>query len=96
MVEIMSFQENLKHYRKAAGFKTARDFAEHISVPYTTYISYENKDCEPKYEVLCKIASMLVVTTDELLGHNGESVWRSNYEAAQHQLDAIRNILGVN
>lgn len=90
----MSFRENLRAARKAAGFKTAKDFAEFIGVPYATYSDYENKDIEPKYDRLCKIAAALVVTTDELLGHNGESVWRSNYEAAQRQLDAIRNILG--
>ena len=66
----MSFQENLRHYREDAGFSSARSFAEHIDVPYTTYLNYENKNAEPKYEVLCKIAAALGVTTDQLLGYS--------------------------
>lgn len=65
----MSFQENLRRYREAAGFSSARAFAESIGIPYTTYISYENKEREPKYETLCRIAAALGTTTDELLGH---------------------------
>ena len=64
----MNFQDNLRRCREAAGFSSARAFAEHIGVPYTTYISYENKNAEPKYDTLCKIAAALNVSTDELLG----------------------------
>lgn len=72
----MSFQENLRRYREAAGFSSARAFAEHIGVPYTTYISYENKNAEPKYDKLCQIAAALGVTTDELLDYSpGNISW---------------------
>lgn len=64
----MSFQENLKHYREKAGYKTAKEFADILSVPYPTYAAYENKNSEPKYEMLCKIADLLQVSTDDLLG----------------------------
>lgn len=65
----MSFQENLRHYREKAGYKTAKDFSESLSLPYATYAAYENKNREPKYNTLCKIADLLNVSTDELLGY---------------------------
>lgn len=64
----MSFQENLKYYREQAGFKTAKDFADVLNIPYTSYVAYENKNREPKYEMLVKIADLLQVSTDDLLG----------------------------
>ena len=64
-----TFQERLRYYREKAGFKKAKDFAEEIKIPYSTYLSYENAGKEPKYETLVKIADKLGITTDELLGH---------------------------
>ena len=68
--EKMSFQENLKYYREKAGYKTAKDFSEALSLPYATYAAYENKNREPKYNTLCKIADLLHVSVDKLLGRN--------------------------
>lgn len=64
----MSFQENLKYYREKSGYKTAKDFADVLNIPYTSYVAYENKGREPKYEMLCKIADLLEISTDDLLG----------------------------
>ena len=69
----MNFQENLRRCRENAGFSSARAFAEHIGIPYTTYISYENKDREPKYDTLCRIATALNVSIDNLLGYSALS-----------------------
>ena len=66
--EIMSFQENLRYYREKAGYKQAKDFAKVLDVPYPTYVGYESQGREPKYETLCKIADLLQVSTDDLLG----------------------------
>jgi len=63
----MSFQEKLRGYRIAAGYKSAKDFADLLGVPYTTYVAYENKDREPRYNTLCKIAQLLKVTPNDLL-----------------------------
>ena len=63
------FSDNLKRYRVAAGFATAKEFAQTLKIPYNTYLNYETKNYEPKYDILCKIADVLNVTTDELLGH---------------------------
>lgn len=64
----MSFQENLRYYREKAGYKQAKDFAEALNIPYSTYTGYEVRNREPKYETLCKIADLLKVSTDDLLG----------------------------
>lgn len=64
----MSFQENLKHYRKKAGYKTAKDFADVLDIPHNTYTAYENQKREPKLEMLIKIADLLNVSLDDLVG----------------------------
>ena len=64
----MSFQKNLKYHRKKAGYKTARDFAEVLNIPYASYVAYENKKREPKYQTLIQIANALNVSIDKLIG----------------------------
>lgn len=66
----MNFRENLIQFRKAK-YPSARKFAKALGIPYNTYLSYENpaKPTEPRYEMLVKIATLLEVTTDELLGY---------------------------
>ncbi len=63
------FKERLVYYRKAAGYETAKDFAEVCGIPYQNYMNYENKGSEPKYSALCKIAKQLGISTDELIGN---------------------------
>lgn len=64
----MSFRENLKRLRNERGYSAAKDFAKVIGVRYSVYLKYESGEEEPKYEVLTKIADVLDVTIDELLG----------------------------
>lgn len=64
----MSFQENLKYYREKSGYKTAKDFANTLGIPPNTYVGYEVRGREPKFDTLCKIADLLEVSTDDLLG----------------------------
>lgn len=65
----MDFSTSLIMYRKKAGYKTGKDLANALGISYPSYMAFENKGREPKYETLCKIADALHVTTDELLGH---------------------------
>ena len=88
----MSFKENRRAKRKAAGFN-ATEFAKTAGIPYQTYISYENQGKEPRYKNLCKIAFLLNTSPNELLDFEDKSIWRKNYEYAQEKLDAIRGIL---
>ena len=71
----MTFQEHLKHYREAAGYESAKDFANKLGIKYTTYLAYESQEGrEPKYEVLCRIAEALNVTPNKLLGYETQKV----------------------
>lgn len=82
----MGFQENLKYYREKAGYKTAKELADVLKLPYNTYAGYESKGREPKYNTLCKIADLLNVSTDELLGAKEKT-----YTAKDLDRLAIRN-----
>lgn len=62
-----NFSKNLRHYRQKAGYKQAKDFAEALNIPYSTYKGYESQGREPKYETLCKIADLLEVSIDDLI-----------------------------
>lgn len=66
------FKENLKMYRERAGYSSAKEFSEKLGIPYQNYMNYENKGNEPKFELLIKIAELLGVTIDELLGRERE------------------------
>ena len=83
---LMSFHENLKYYREKAGYKTAKELADVLKLPYNTYAGYESKGREPKYNTLCKIADLLNVSTDELLGAK-----EKKYTAKDLERLAIRN-----
>lgn len=85
----MSFQENLKYYREKSGYKTAKDFADVLNIPYTSYVAYENKGREPKYEMLCKIADLLEVSTDDLLGRTTNILGNNEDEKLLNLLDDI-------
>lgn len=64
----MSFQENLRYYREQRGY-SSNELANLLGIPYTTFKGYENAGREPKYETLCRIANILKVSIDELLGN---------------------------
>ena len=63
----------LKEIRKAAGFKTAREFAEAIGVPPTTYARYEQKLEHIPMPNAIRMADYLNVTLDSLVGRVCES-----------------------
>lgn len=68
----MAFQENLKKFRIRAGYTQAKEFAKVLGISYPTYMGYENRGREPKFELLKKIASVLHVSIDDLLGYHFE------------------------
>ena len=77
MIKI-GFQENLRHYREKAGYKQAKEFAKRLGISYTTYIAYENQGREPKYQLLIKIADILNISLDELLGRYNNIAGRND------------------
>lgn len=85
----MSFQENLRYYREKAGYKQAKDFAKVLDVPYPTYAGYESQGREPKYNTLCKIADILQVSTDDLLGRTTNILGKNEDERLKQTLNKI-------
>ncbi len=85
----MSFQENLRYYRERAGYKQAKEFAKTLDISYTTYTSYENQGREPKYNTLCKIADLLNVSIDELLGRKNNILGMNEDERLKKEINEI-------
>lgn len=59
---------NLQKMRKAAGFKSARLFAEHIGMSVSTYTNYEQGRVSMDVELLWRFADAMNCTVDEILG----------------------------
>ena len=60
---------NLKILRKEAGLSQA-ELAAALEIERSTVAKYETGDRSPDIETLCKIADVLQISTDELLGRN--------------------------
>lgn len=92
----MSFQENLKYFREKAGYKQAKDFAKVLDIPYPTYVGYESQGREPKYQTLCKIADLLNVSTDELLGRENNILGTNEDERLKKTIDDLLQYANFN
>lgn len=68
----MEFKKRLRDLRLKKHMKS-KEVAQLAGVSDHTYISYENRGSQPPFDVLCKIADILQVSTDELLGHKLEN-----------------------
>lgn len=68
----MAFKDNLKKYRELSG-DTAKEFSQKAGIAYTTYLTYENQGREPKFDILMKIASLLHISIDTLLGYTPDA-----------------------
>lgn len=85
----MSFMCNLRKYRELAGISSAKDMSALLGIPYPTYLGYENKNAEPKFDVLCEIASILGVSIDTLLDHETNSFDTARYILKDSGLDIL-------
>lgn len=63
----MNFSENLKQLRKEKKLKQA-DIASYFGVGRTTVTSWENGTAMPNIDILDRLATLLGVSTDNLLG----------------------------
>ena len=63
----MEFKERLRDLQLKKHMKS-KEVAQLAGISDHTYISYENSKNQPSYDVLCKMADILGVTTDMLLG----------------------------
>ena len=69
----MEFSERLKDLRKQAGL-TQVDVAEELGISQPAYASWERGSKKPTQENLVKIAQILNVSVDYLLGNSEEKV----------------------
>ncbi|MCL2862398.1 MAG: helix-turn-helix domain-containing protein [Firmicutes bacterium] len=63
----MNFKKILRELRKENDL-TQKQLAEKIGVTETSIRDWENKGCQPSYEILCEIAKFFDVTVGQLLG----------------------------
>ena len=78
----------LRQLRKAAGYKSARQYAEHIGVPQQTYNNYETGFRKLSLELACEICDDLGCTLDELCGRDeyvGSSYIQRVYESVNDE-----------
>jgi transcriptional regulator with XRE-family HTH domain len=65
------FNERLKEARTKKGLK-GREMAELLGVSYSTYSKYESTERKPDIDMLARIADVLSVSTDYLLGRTDD------------------------
>lgn len=75
---------SLQRIRKAAGFKSARSFAEHIKMNPQTYTDYEQGKSMFSYERAWTIADALNCSLDEL---GGRKALKSYEDPGQQRLN---------
>ena len=61
------FAKTLKYFPKQKNYSQAQ-LAEHLNYGYTAIANYESTRNEPSFDDLIKLADVLDVTIDELLG----------------------------
>lgn len=71
------FGKRLNKVRKTKGF-TAQYMADYLSVTLRTYRNYESESSYPDFDKLVRIADLLDVSTDWLLGRDE---WLTAHEA---------------
>lgn len=84
-VSALGFSENLKKIRERKGL-LAKELAALLGIPYTSYTAYENQGREAKYDTLVRIAEILDVSVDELLGKEEE---RTFYQRIKFMIESV-------
>ena len=87
------FNENLRRVREQKGL-SQKDVAEKIGVAKSTYSLYESGNREPNVQTIKKIADVLEVSADELLGINMDATTLAAHfdgdEFTEDELNEIR------
>lgn len=87
------FNENLKKAREHKGY-TQKEMAEQIGVAKSTYSLYESGGREPNVLTIKKIADLLNVSADELLGiDDSNTTIAAHFDGGEYtaeELDKIR------
>lgn len=81
------FDNRLTKLREEKGLNK-KEIAKELSLPYTTYLNYENDEREPSSETLIQIAKFFDVSVDYLLGI-------SDVRTKNVDIKGIRNTTGL-
>lgn len=86
------FNENLRLARERKGL-SQKELAETIGVAKSTYSLYESGNREPNVQTIRRIADVLNVSTDELLGVNGElTTLAAHFDGDEYTADELDEI----
>lgn len=68
--EVMSaFSKKLRTAREAAGYATAKDFAEALGIEENRYRHWERGSAQPNFTMLTRISRLLKIEVQEFLPH---------------------------
>lgn len=88
-----NFNDNLRAARERKGM-TQKELAENIGVAKSTYSLYESGNREPNVQTIKKIADILNVSADELLGIDDSPITIAAHfdgtEYTEAELDKIK------
>ena len=84
----MDLGESLTEIRKSKGI-SRKDFAEQLGIPYTTLRNYEKGQREPGHKLLIKMASLLSVSVDNLIGRQKETTDTKGNEAIPQEIELL-------
>ena len=85
------YRSNLQAMRKRAGFKSAREFAEHAGINAKTYTNHEQGDVSMSLLQAWEYADLLNCTLDELAGRKSPNTQPSISADEQEIIDAYRS-----
>ena len=86
------FNENLKIARERKGL-SQKDIAEGIGVAKSTYSLYESGNREPNVQTIKKIADLLNVSADELLGIDDEpQTIAAHFDGDEYTVEELNKI----
>ena len=84
------YRSNLQAMRKRAGFKSAREFAEHAGINVKTYTNHEQGDASMSLLQAWEYADLLDCTLDELAGRKSPNAHPSISADEQVVVDGYR------
>lgn len=86
------FNENLRLAREQKGM-SQKDVAERIGVAKSTYSLYESGNREPNVQTIKKIADVLCISADELLGINQEpTTMAAHFDGSEYTEEQLNRI----
>ena len=87
--------DKIKKYRTSIKM-TQAEFAERLGVTGSSISAYENGTRQPSYFILVKIANVLGVTTDSLLGRDKKKKKTINVSGLTNtQINTIKDIVNT-